>query len=366
MFGAQLDANAQQRAKQQPLVSGTGYPQQPLVSGFSGTGPQGGAPTNSLPSTSAPQQQQPQRDRFSRLEKIGEGTYGVVHKCEDNTTGQLVALKRIRLENDDDGVPSTAIREVSILRELQHPNVVRLLDCVCQDRKLLLVFEHLEQDLKRLMDRRATPMIGRKLKCVMYQLLDGINACHSQRIVHRDLKPHNILVSRDESVVKLADFGLARAFQMSLQTYTHEVVTLWYRPPEVLLGGKHYFPSLDIWSLGCIMAEMATNKPLFPGDSEIHELFLIFQTFGTPTENIWPGVSDYVDFKSAFPQWKKKNLGDVVPTIDPMGIQLLQSMLTYDPKERVTARAALQHPWFDEVRGSQFNLVTAQQQGGGL
>jgi serine/threonine protein kinase len=324
--------------------------------------PQQAAPTaSSRPAPVAPPSpgNPGSRERFTKLEKIGEGTYGVVHKCEDNTTGQLVALKRIRLEAEDDGVPSTAIREVSILREIQHPNVVRLLDVVCQDKKLLLVFEHLEQDLKRLMDRRTTPILGRRLKCFMYQLIDGIQACHQQRIVHRDLKPHNILVSKDETVVKLADFGLARAFQVPVHTYTHEVVTLWYRAPEVLLGSKHYFPSLDMWSLGCIMAELATSRPLFPGECEIHQLFLIFQALGTPNETLWEGVSDLPDFKPTFPKWRGKDLGELVPTVDAEGINLLSQMLAYHPRDRISARQALQHPWFDDVRGTQFSLTTS-------
>ena len=269
----------QQVAVPQPNGASSALPYRPYNGAGAGDSPEG---------TGAA----PQRERFTRMEKIGEGTYGVVHKCEDLTTGQLVALKRIRLDPEDEGVPSTAIREISILRELQHPNVVRLLDVVCQEHRLLLVFEFVDQDLKRMMDRRSTPLIGRKLKCMMYQLLDGLNACHSRRFVHRDLKPHNILVSRDGSIVKLADFGLARAYHIPFNTYTREVITLWYRAPEILLGEKHYLPAVDIWSLGCIFAELANNAPLFPGDCEIHQLFLIFKSLGTPNEELWPGVQE--------------------------------------------------------------------------
>jgi serine/threonine protein kinase len=203
-----------------------------------------------------------------------------------------------------------------------------------------------------MMDRRATPLAGKKLKTVMYQLVDGINACHSRRIVHRDLNLRNILVTKDESLVKIADFGLSRAFQIPLHTYTHEVVTLSYRAPEILLGEKHYGPAVDIWSLGCILAELATKAPLFPGECEIQQLFLIFALLGTPTEESWPGVGLLPEYKAQFPQWPAKDLHAVFPQLEGSGVDLLRRMLAYNPKQRISANAALRHPWFDDVRPS--------------
>jgi serine/threonine protein kinase len=305
----------------------------------------------------SPQCSQPgSRERFTKQEKIGEGTYGTVFKCEDNTTGQMVALKRIRLEPEDEGVPSTAVREISLLRELNHVNIVKLLDVVHQDRKLFLVFEFCDQDLKKMMDSRATPLVGRKLKCLTYQLIDALHACHSKRIVHRDLKPQNLLVSRDESVVKVADFGLSRAFQVMLRTYTHEVVTLWYRAPEILLGEQHYRPAVDVWSVGCIMAEMATKAPLFPGECEIHQLFLIFRMLGTPNEDVWPGVTALQDFKLSFPKWQSDDWSQRLPSLDDDGLDLIRGLLRYNPTERLTAAQALAHPWFDEVRDAPLDI----------
>ena len=300
------------------------------------------------------------RERYTAVQKVGEGTYGVVFKCIDNNTGQFVAQKRIRLEPDDEGVPSTAICEVSLLREVRHRNIVQLLDVACQDRKLVLVFEFLDQDLKALMERRASGLLGNPLKVMMYQLLDGIHACHSRRIVHRDMKPQNILVSRDGQCVKIADFGLSRAIRIPTCTYTHEVVTLWYRAPEVLLGCKHYLPAIDIWSLGCIFAELATLRPLFPGDSEIHQLFTIFRVLGTPDENTWDGVADLPDYKPVFPQWKRQDLSKLVPGVDAVGIDLLGKMLEYHPQDRIHAHAALQHPWFDDIREEMTRVELAE------
>jgi cyclin-dependent kinase 2 len=291
-------------------------------------------------------------ERYRKIEKIGEGTYGVVYKAEDTQTGKTIALKKIRLETEDEGVPSTAIREISILKELPHPHIVSLLDVISHAKKLYLVFEFLDQDLKQLMNKRKQGLSGFTLKSYLFQMLDGILFCHTHRIIHRDLKPQNLLVSKDGMVIKLADFGLARAFQVPLHTYTHEVVTLWYRAPEILLGDKHYSPAVDIWSVGCIFAEMATKQPLFPGDSEIDELYKIFRILGTPNDQVWPGVTSLTDFAPVFPQWNAQPLATVVNTLEPLGLELLSKMLCYDPKGRITAKAAMQHAFHEDIRNS--------------
>ncbi|KAL7640207.1 UNVERIFIED_CONTAM: hypothetical protein RMT77_009621 [Armadillidium vulgare] len=292
-------------------------------------------------------------DKYLKIEKIGEGTYGVVYKAQDVVSGRIVALKKIRLENESDGVPSTALREISLLKELDHDSIVRLLDVVHAEKKLYLVFEYLNQDLKKLFD--AGPKEGLPLNLVrsyMHQLLDGIAFCHSHRILHRDLKPQNLLIDNEGSI-KLADFGLARAFGLPVRAYTHEVITLWYRAPEILLGSKSYCISVDIWSLGCIFAEMMTKKPLFPGDSEIDQLFRIFRILGTPTEKDWPGVSLLPDFKSSFPRWEIDStqvIKRLVSRLDEEGQDLLIQMLTYYPRQRISARSALNHPFFRDVK----------------
>eukprot|EP00095_Tigriopus_kingsejongensis_P004649 maker-scaffold29_size597861-snap-gene-4.35 protein:Tk04649 transcript:maker-scaffold29_size597861-snap-gene-4.35-mRNA-1 annotation:"cell division protein kinase 2" len=297
-------------------------------------------------------------ENFQKIEKIGEGTYGVVYKAKDKITKQYVALKKIRLETESEGVPSTAIREISLLKELEHPNVVQLLDVVYSDEKLYMVFEYLNMDLKKHMDESENiPKQASDVGCVglppnlvksyMRQLLAGIAYCHSHRVLHRDLKPQNLLIDNNGNI-KLADFGLARAFSVPVRTYTHEVVTLWYRSPEILLGEKSYSTAVDIWSLGCIFAEMLNNSALFPGDSEIDQLFRIFRTLGTPDENSWPGVTKLPDYKPCFPKWESKSWDQIflAPNIDSNAIQLFKCLTTFDPKLRMSAKEALNLPYF--------------------
>lgn len=190
------------------------------------------------------------------------------------------------------------------------------------------------------------------VKKFTHQLLSGIRYCHSHRVLHRDLKPQNLLIDKDGNL-KIGDFGLARAFGVPLRTYTHEVVTLWYRSPEILLGGRQYSTGVDMWSVGCIFAEMATRKPLFPGDSEIDEIFKIFRLLGTPTEQEWPGVTSFPDFKSSFPKWERKQddelvNADGVKVLGNEGLELLDALLVFDPAGRMSAKQAVHHPYFQD------------------
>jgi len=246
-----------------------------------------------------------QLDRYEKQQKIGEGTYGVVYKAKNRETGQLTALKKIRLENEDEGIPSTAIREISILKEMIHPTIVSLLDVINYDNKLYLIFEFLDQDLKKYMDS-VTTLTPSLVQSYCMQLLQGLSYCHQRRIVHRDLKPQNLLIDKRGSL-KIADFGLARAFCVPVRQYTHEVVTLWYRAPEILLGSATYSIPVDMWSAGCIFGELLTKNPVFPGDSEIDQLFKIFRQLGTPTEDVWHGCTSLPDYKPSFPSGEKKN-----------------------------------------------------------
>lgn len=189
-----------------------------------------------------------------------------------------------------------------------------------------MVFEYLNQDLKKLLDSLPgnTGLPKATVKNYMWQLLHGIAHCHAHRILHRDLKPQNLLIDHKGNI-KLADFGLARSISLPIRTYTHEVVTLWYRAPEILMGSKLYGPAVDIWSIACIFSEMTTKRALFPGDSEIDQLFRIFRTLGTPNETIWPGVSNFPDYKATFPQWQRQDLAKIMNNaLDPEALDMFQ------------------------------------------
>ncbi|XP_009993137.1 PREDICTED: cyclin-dependent kinase 1 isoform X2 [Chaetura pelagica] len=252
---------------------------------------------------------------YTKIEKIGEGTYGVVYKGRHKTTGQVVAMKKIRLESEEEGVPSTAIREISLLKELHHPNIVCLQDVLMQDSRLYLVFEFLSMDLKKYLDSIPSGQYLDRSRSYLYQILQGIVFCHSRRVLHRDLKPQNLLID-DKGVIKLADFGLARAFGIPVRVYTHE---------------------------------LATKKPLFHGDSEIDQLFRIFRALGTPNNDVWPEVESLQDYKNTFPKWKPGSLASHVKNLDEDGLDLLSKMLIYDPAKRISGKMALNHPYFDDL-----------------
>lgn len=287
-------------------------------------------------------------DKYNITAKIGEGSYGVVYKATCKATGIIVALKKIIIGNE--GVPFSELREISLLKELAHPNIVHLIDVEHSVTRLYLVFEWLEMDLQKYMSSlRSEGGMGHILvKSYTHQLLKGMAFSHSCGIIHRDLKPANLLINR-QGELKIADFGLARAFQIPIRAYTHEVVTLWYRAPEILLGQRQYACPVDMWSIGGIFAEMVNRRPLWPGDSEIDELYKIFRTLGTPTETSWPGVSRLPDYKPTFPKWPGSSLKRIVPSLDEQGFDLLQQMLHYEPIARITAKAALEHPWFADM-----------------
>merc|ERR1719378_1493371 len=246
----------------------------------------------------------------------------------------------MKLNNREEGIPSTAIREIAILKELSHENIVQLVDVFCKPGELVLVFELLESDLKKHMKARGGCLQPSQIKDFAHQLLLGMEFCHANRIIHRDLKPQNLLID-GSSRLKIADFGLARAFSLPVPQYTHEVVTVWYRPLEILLGSKLYSIPVDMWGVGCILAEMATGAPLFPGDSEIDTAFKIFQKLGTPTEAMWPGLSELRDFKPTFPKWQPKEWTKIRNThaqLGTAGIELLEQLMRYNPSARVSAR----------------------------
>ncbi|XP_032376271.1 cyclin-dependent kinase 16 isoform X5 [Etheostoma spectabile] len=284
-------------------------------------------------------------ETYIKLDKLGEGTYATVFKGRSKLTDNLVALKEIRLEHEE-GAPCTAIREVSLLKDLKHANIVTLHDIIHTDKCLTLVFEYLEKDLKQYMDDCGSIMSVHNVKIFLFQLLRGLAYCHRRKVLHRDLKPQNLLIN-EKGELKLADFGLARAKSVPTKTYSNEVVTLWYRPPDVLLGTTEYSTPIDMWGVGCIFYEMITGRPLFPGSTVEDELHLIFRILGTPTEETWPGITTSEEFKTYnFPQYHAEPLVNHAPRIDNDGHNLLSMLLQFEAKRRVSAEDALRHSYF--------------------
>ncbi|XP_057217925.1 cyclin-dependent kinase 4 [Triplophysa rosa] len=290
--------------------------------------------------------------QYEPVAEIGGGAHGTVYKARDKDSGQFVALKSVRVQTNQDGLPLSTVREVALLRRLEqfdHPNIVRLMD-VCatlrteQETKVTLVFEHVDQDLRTYMEKAPAPGLPiSQIRELMQQLLCGLAFLHTNRVLHRDLKPENILVT-SRGQVKLADFGLARIYSCHM-ALTPVVVTLWYRSPEVLLQASYATP-VDIWSTGCIFAEMFRRKPLFCGDSEVDQLAKIFAVIGLPSEEEWP--SDVTLSRQNFSPQKPQSITDCVPEISEMGTKLLLDMLTFDPSRRISALSALEHPFFTE------------------
>lgn len=232
-----------------------------------------------------------------------------------------------------------------------HPESIicnRLNDVVQSEGRLYLVFEFVDKDLKKYFEFVDGPLSWSLIKSLTYQLLLGLEYCHVRGVMHRDLKPQNILVSKDGRL-KIADFGLARAFVPPIRPFTHEVVTLWYRPPEILLGCKTYALPVDMWAVGTILAEMVTKRPLFPGDSEVDELFKIFRILGTPNEETWPGVTSLQDWNESFPVWPSLQVSRFVPGLGDAGVDLIEQLMGLDPRRRLSALEALKHPYFADM-----------------
>ncbi|XP_068104791.1 cyclin-dependent kinase 16 isoform X1 [Hyperolius riggenbachi] len=287
-------------------------------------------------------------ETYVKLDKLGEGTYATVYKGRSKLTENLVALKEIRLEHEE-GAPCTAIREVSLLKDLKHANIVTLHDIIHTERTLTLVFEYLDKDLKQYLDDCGNLINLHNIKLFLFQLLRGLSYCHRRKVLHRDLKPQNLLIN-EKGELKLADFGLARAKSIPTKTYSNEVVTLWYRPPDILLGSTEYSTQIDMWGVGCIFYEMVTGRPLFPGSTVEEQLHFIFRILGTPTEETWPGILSNEEFKSySYPKYYPDPIQKHAPRLDSDGANLLCKLLQLEGRRRISADEAMKHSYFQEL-----------------
>ncbi|KAM7537305.1 hypothetical protein Aperf_G00000064233 [Anoplocephala perfoliata] len=286
---------------------------------------------------------------FEKLNRIGEGTYGIVYRARDSITGEIVALKKVRMENERDGIPISSLREITLLLSIKHPNVVQLKEVVVGRSldSIFLSMEYCEQDLASLLDNMPNSFTEAQVKGIMLQVFKGLRYLHENFIIHRDLKVSNLLMT-DKGLIKIADFGLARPSN-SQHPMTPKVVTLWYRAPEVLLGDKMQTKAIDIWSAGCIMGELLLHKPLFPGKTEINQLELIIDLLGTPNERIWPGMVDLPVLKKInLKSQPYNNLRQTFPWLSDAGFRLLNFLFMYDPTKRARARECCQSSYFRE------------------
>ncbi|XP_064646599.1 cyclin-dependent kinase 14-like isoform X2 [Lineus longissimus] len=295
---------------------------------------------------------------YQKLEQLGEGSYATVYKGLSNLNNKIVALKEIRLQ-EEEGTPFTAIREASLLKGLKHANIVTLHDIIHTKETLTFVFEFVHTDLSQYLEKHTGGLNPQNVKLFLFQLLRGLAYCHQRRILHRDLKPQNLLIS-EIGELKLADFGLARAKSVPSRTYSHEVVTLWYRPPDVLLGSTDYTTSLDMWGVGCIFTEMISGLATFPGMKDANDqLDRIWRVLGTPTNETWEGVTQFPNYnKEKFIRYRKQKLAHVIPKIAhiPYAEAIAAEFLQLIPTQRISAREALTHQYFSDLPRKIYDL----------
>ncbi|KAG9481140.1 hypothetical protein GDO78_010408 [Eleutherodactylus coqui] len=290
-------------------------------------------------------------EKFEKISKIGEGSYGVVFKCRNRDTGQIVAIKKFLESEDDPVIKKIALREIRMLKQLKHPNLVNLLEVFRRKRKIHLVFEYCDHTVLHELDRHPRGVPEHLVKSITWQTLQAVSFCHRHNCIHRDVKPENILITK-HSVIKLCDFGFARILTGPSDYYTDYVATRWYRAPELLVGDTQYGPPVDVWAIGCVFAELLSGVPLWPGKSDVDQLYLIRKSLGDliprhqqvfSTNQFFSGVS-IPDPENTEP------LEQRFPNISSHALGLMKGCLHMDPLERLTCLQLLEHPYFDSIR----------------
>nr|GAT59450.1 Pkinase-domain-containing protein [Mycena chlorophos] len=292
----------------------------------------------------------PRGELYAIMNHVGEGTFGKVYKAQNSITRVFVALKRIRMESEKEGFPVTAMREIKLLQSLRHDNVVRLFEMMVSNGSVYMVFEYMEHDLTGILSQTQFSFTDAHLKSLCRQMLAGLAYLHHKGVIHRDIKGSNILIN-NRGELKLADFGLARFYQKRRRSdYTNRVITLWYRPPELLLGATVYGPEVDMWSAGCIMLELFTKKPVFQGNDEIHQLDTIYRVIGTPNVERWPDIVSLPWYELVKPREEIANHFREMfrKWMSPAALDLAEQLLFYDPATRVSAVQALEAPYFTQ------------------
>ncbi|ORX54441.1 Pkinase-domain-containing protein [Hesseltinella vesiculosa] len=283
---------------------------------------------------------------FNKIGQVGEGTYGKVYKARNNITGALMALKRIRMKSDKEGFPITAMREIKLLQQLRHEHIVRLEEIMVSQGSVYMVLEYMDHDLSGILSHPEFRFNAAHIKSLTLQILQGLAYLHGMGILHRDMKGSNLLLNQ-QGELKIADFGLARVFRQR-GDYTNRVITLWYRPPELLLGATRYDASVDIWGVGCIMMELFLGKPLFNASDEIAQLHAIYKIMGTPTLDSWPDMVYLPWYELLKPKEQCPcRFHELYSSqLSTGALALAEALLAIDPKHRPSANEALKFDYF--------------------
>lgn len=287
---------------------------------------------------------------YSKEKKVGEGTYAVVYLGKQLTTGKSIAIKEIKTSEFKDGLDMSAIREVKYLQELDHPNVINMIDIFMAYDNLNLVLEFLPTDLEVVIKDQNILFTPADIKAWMLMTLRGVYHVHRNFILHRDLKPNNLLISPD-GLIKVADFGLARAVPGPREILTSNVVTRWYRAPELLFGAKHYTYAVDVWSIGVIFAELMLRIPYLPGQDDVNQMEVTFRALGTPTDKDWPEVSTFSGYNKLqiYPPPSRDELRKRFIAATENALSLMENMLMMNPHTRWTTAQCLECEYFREL-----------------